>query len=285
MRPHGLLGLALLLQLMIVAGPAWAGPPFQTDDPEPVDFRHYEFYVFGGTDGTPVESDPLGPAFEANWGAAPNLQLHVIVPFGAVVPSNNPRYFPAGTGRSAYGLTDTELGAKYRFVKETKRRPQVGTFPMIETPTGSYSNGLGVGKVWYKLPVWLQKGFGPWTTYGGAGETVIPQTGYRNFAYGGWLVQRDLGKKLTLGAELYSHGAEGFATAQTRRATMLDLGGYYYFRNPGFQLLFCYGHSVAGQSETYGYAGLYWTWGNSKSHESKEKSLLGNLRPAYSSGR
>jgi hypothetical protein len=283
--PRGLLRLALLLQLIIVSDPAWAGPPFQTDDPEPVDFRHYEFYVFGGTDGTPVETDPLGPAFEANWGAAPNLQLHVIVPFGAVVPSNNPRYFPAGMGPSAYGFTDTELGAKYRFVKETKHRPQIGTFTMIEVPTGSYSKGLGVGKVWYKLPLWAQKSFGPWTTYGGAGETVVPQTGYRNFAYGGWLVQRDLGKKLTLGMEVFSHGAEGFATAQTRSATMLDLGGYYYFRNPGFQLLFCYGHTVAGQSETYGYMGLYWTWGNAKGDENKGKSLLGKLRPSYSSGR
>jgi hypothetical protein len=25
--------------------------------------------------------------------------------------------------------------------------------------------------------------------------------------------------------------------------------------------LFCYGHSVAGQTENYAYAGMYWTWG------------------------
>ncbi len=61
-----------------------------------------------------VETDPLGPAFEANWGAAPNLQLHIILPFGAILPSNNPAYFPAGVGPSAYGLTDMELGAKYQ---------------------------------------------------------------------------------------------------------------------------------------------------------------------------
>lgn len=44
----------------------------------------------------------------------------------------------------------------------------------------------------------------------------------------------------------------------------MDFGGYYYFKNPGFQLLFCYGHAVAGLPETYAYVGLYWTWGNSK---------------------
>ena len=24
------------------------GPPYQTDDPVPVDLHHYEFYIFGG---------------------------------------------------------------------------------------------------------------------------------------------------------------------------------------------------------------------------------------------
>ena len=166
--------ITLFLLFSLAAANLWAGPPFQTDDPEPVEFRHYEVYVFGGSDGTPVETDPVGPAFEANWGAAPNLQLHIIMPLGAIVPSNNPLYSPAGVGPNAYGLTDTELGAKYRFVKETKHRPEFGTFTMLEIPTGSYAKGLGVGKVWYKLPVWVQKSWGHWTTYGGAGYQIVP---------------------------------------------------------------------------------------------------------------
>jgi hypothetical protein len=28
--------------------------------------------------------------------------------------------------------------------------------------------------------------------------------------------------------------------------------------------LFCYGHSVAGQTENYAYVGMYWTWGKDK---------------------
>ena len=36
---------------------------------------------------------------------------------------------------------------------------------------------------------------------------------------------------------------------------MVDVGGYYKFRDPGFQLLFCYGHSALGPSEHYGYWG------------------------------
>ncbi len=256
--------LLLLVLLVVTAGDLRAGPPFQTDDPEPIEFRHYEVYLFGTTDGTPVETDPVAPAFEANWGAAPNLHLHIILPFGAILPSNNPRYAPAGIGTKAYGFEDIELGAKYRFIKETKHRPEIGTFTMFEIPTGSYAKGLGVGRVWYKLPVWAQKSWGHWTTYGGAGYQIVPQTGYRNFTYGGWLLQRDIGKKLTLGAEVYSHGAEGIATAQTKSATMIDIGGYYYIRNPGLQILFAYGHTAFGQTENYAYLGLYHTWGSDK---------------------
>ena len=252
----------IVLILEVCGTPIFAGPPFQTDDPEPVDFRHYEFYVFGAVDGTPAEIDPTGPAAEFNWGAAPRLQIHVVFPLGAIIPSNNPSYLPGGTGPSAYGITDTELGVKFEWLKETKHRPMIGTFTMIEIPTGSYSKGLGVGTPWFKLPLWLQKSWGPWTTYGGGGYEIVPQTQYNNFAYEGWLVQRDIGKKLTLGIEVFHHGAEGYAAPQIRASTLLDTGGYYYFRNPGFQLLFCYGHSVAGMTENYAYVGLYWTWGS-----------------------
>src|SRR6185437_16229344 len=57
------------------------GPPYQTDDPVPVDLHHYEFYIFGLADGTPVEMDSAGPAFEFNWGAIPRVQLHAVLPF------------------------------------------------------------------------------------------------------------------------------------------------------------------------------------------------------------
>ena len=256
--------LLTLCALFIAVLSAYAGPPFQTDDPEPVDFRHYEFYVFGNADGTGVEMDTSVPAVEFNWGILPNTQFHIIIPAGSVMPSNNVSYFPSGTGPSAFGMEDIEIGVKYRWISETKYRPMIGTFTMIEAPTGNYNLGLGVGKVWWKLPLWMQKSFGPWTTYGGAGEEIVPQTGFKNFPYGGWLVQRDIGKKWTLGTEIYSHGAEGPTTPQLRATTLVDFGGYYYFKNPGFQLLFCYGHEIAGQPETYAYLGLYWTWGNSK---------------------
>jgi hypothetical protein len=260
-----------------VAAPLlWAqGPPYQTDDPVPVDLHHYEFYIFGGMDGTTAEIDSTGPAIEFNWGAIPRVQLHAILPLGAIAPSNNPIYLPGGTGPKAFGLTDMELGTKIAFIKESKYVPQIGAFTMFEIPTGSYGKGLGVGKVWYKLPIWLQKNAGPWTFDGGAGYQVVPQTGYRNFPYTGWLVKRKLSERLELGVELFAHGREGFAAAQTEASAMIDLGGYYHFKNhPGEQFLFAYGHSVAGQTENYAYVGMYWTWGKDAKKDSAQNDWL-----------
>jgi hypothetical protein len=255
-----------LLVFIVAAAPLWAqaGPPFQTDDPTPVDYGHYEAYIFGTVDGTPVELDPVAPAFEFNWGAIPNIQLHAILPFGAAIPLNNPVYAPAGQGPSAYGLTDMELGVKYGFIHQTKHRPQVGSFTMFEIPTGSYSRGLGIGKVWYKLPLWVAKDIGPWSLDGGAGYVVNPQTGYRNFPYGGFLVKRVVNERLELSMELFSHAPEGPVAPQYQASTMIDTGGYYHFKTPGLQLLFAYGHSIAGQTENYAYLGLYKTWGKDK---------------------
>jgi hypothetical protein len=251
------------------------GPPYQTDDPVPVDYKHYEFYIFGAADGTPVEMDSVGPAFEFNWGVVPRVQIHAILPWGVISPRNNPIYAPAGQGPTLFGLTDMELGAKIAYIKESKYVPQIGTFTMFELPTGNYDKGLGVGKVWYRLPLWLQKNFGKWLLDGGAGETVVPQTSYHDFPYGGFLVKKELSERLELGAEVFSHGGEGNATPQTQASTLIDVGGYYHFKhNPNEQFLFCYGHSVAGQTENYAYVGMYWTWGKDDKKPDTDKALL-----------
>ena len=241
---------------------AYAGPPFQTDDPEPVDFKHYEAYLFSASDTTSVGSFYFGPAFEFNWGAVPDVQLHMVIPAATFVGTPGPR---------AFGIGDTELGVKYRFVHEKKFRPEFGIFPFLELPTGSARAGLGNGRVWERLPVWAQKSAGPWTTYGGAGEVLNSAPGMRDFAFAGWLVQRDIGKRWTLGTEVFYHQAEGAAALSTGESTLIDAGGYYYIKKPGFQVLFMAGHSVAGQTET-AYLGLYWTWG--KDSDAKSTGLM-----------
>ncbi|HEY4899880.1 MAG TPA: hypothetical protein VIH91_03565, partial [Terriglobales bacterium] len=112
---------ALLFLVILTGSKLWAqGPPYQTDDPVPVDLHHYEFYIFGSADGTPVEMDSSGPAFEFNWGALPRVQVHAILPWGVAAPLNNPVYLPSGSGPTEFGLTDMELGVKIAFIKEGK---------------------------------------------------------------------------------------------------------------------------------------------------------------------
>jgi len=255
--------LAAALVAFFASTTAHAGPPFQTDDPDPVEFRHFEMYAFELSDGTGKNAGGTAlevPAYEVNYGVVPNVQLHLVLPMTA-------SFAPSG-GPTNFGIGDSELGAKVRFVKETKRIPEIGIFPFFELPSGNASKGLGVGATWYRMPLWLQKSWGPsekqWTSYGGGGEVVNSAAGYANgykdYPFSGLLVQRQLSNKLTLGAELFGHGAEGAAATSTRAATMLDLGGIYEFK-PGFYLLFAAGRSVYGQPETYTYLSLYWTWG------------------------
>lgn len=263
----------LMLAMLACPKTIFAGPPFQTDDPEPIDYRNFEFYTFGTADRTTFETDTTGPAAEFNWGALPNVHLHIIVPLAAIIPTDN-------TEPKEVGLGDIETGVKFRFIQESKRRPMVGTFVMFELPTGDASKTLGVGKTWYKVPLWAQKSWGHWTTYGGGGETLYKNSpGYANYPFAGGLLQRDIGKKWTLGGELFYHGAEGSGTPLNKNATMLDFGGYYKFRDPGFQLLFAYGHTIAGQSETYAYVGLYWTWGHKDDKDNPPTSALNRHSP------
>src|SRR5579863_9151401 len=137
----GTLALAVFLFLLVIASKsALAGPPFQTDDPQPIDYKNYEFYTFASSDGTGAETDTVTPGFEFNWGALPNVHLHIIVPAAGIYPADGPR---------AFGVGDIELGIKYRFVQESKRRPMIGTFVMFEVPSGNAEKGLGVGRTWY----------------------------------------------------------------------------------------------------------------------------------------
>ncbi len=233
---------------LAAAAAAWAGPPFLTDDPEPVELHHWEAYIFSSLDATPGGSAVQGPAVEFNLGAARELQLHLVVPLATASPSG---------GTTTHGLGDVEMGVKYRFVDETARRPQIGTFPMVELPTGDVHRGLGNGRPWARLPVWVQKSWGPWTTYGGVGYVVNRAPGQRSYPFAGWLLQRVLSRRLTLGGEVWRQGvtADG-----GRSATILNGGGYYNF-TPGFSLLFSAGRTVIGEPHTVAYLGLYWTGG------------------------
>jgi hypothetical protein len=190
MRWLGSLGLVVLA----VSSKASAGPPYVTDDPEPVEYRHWEMYLasqsFHDKDGW----TGTAPHFEVNYGIVPDVQLHVIAPLAYSIPDAGPR---------AYGYGDTELGVKFRFVQERTWVPMIGTFPFLEVPSGSRSEGLGNGTAQVFVPVWLQKTVGPWQTYGGAGVWIDTGQRDRHWWYFGWQAQRQVFQWLAIGAEVF----------------------------------------------------------------------------------
>jgi hypothetical protein len=245
------LPLVFLMFTSLLAKTMFAGPPFLTDDPEPVPFKNFEIYLFSTVDATRKSTNGTGPAFEFNVGALPNLQVHLILPLAFTAPQGGP---------GAYGLGDMEFGLKYRFIQEADYRPMVGVFPLLEIPTGDANLGLGNGQAWGKLPLWLQKSWEPWTTYGGGGYAIDPAPGQRNYYFGGWLLQRDFGERLTLGGEIFGQGK---SSDDTRSFAVFNLGGFFKI-TPDFQILFSGGHTLAGGEHTIAYLGLYLTGGFGK---------------------
>jgi hypothetical protein len=225
-----------------------AGPPFLTDDPEPVDLGHLELYLFSMGGRIPGESSGFGPALEFNYGLLPDTQFHLIVPYAYDRTQGLP---------SQGGFGDTEVGIKYRFLHEAGGLPQIGIFPFVEIPTGDADKRLGAGHTRVYLPVWAQKAWGPWTTYGGYGWWRNPGDGNRNWTYAGWLLQRDLGEKLTLGAEAFRTTA---MTWTGQASTGFNMGGQVNL-SAKHHFLFSAGRNVTGETQTYFYLGYQLTAG------------------------
>ena len=233
---------------LVMAGVAYAGPPFLTDDPEPVELHHWEVYLATQQSHSSDGWAGTAPHFEVNYGVLPDMQLHLIAPWVYDRPSGGPSH-------SGYG--DTELGAKYRFIHETDSLPQVGLFPIVELPTGKSSDGLGNGKTQVFLPVWLQKALGDWTTYGGGGYWVNPGEGNRDYWVAGWEVQRKITESFTAGVELFYRTAD---TDGGRSSVVLNPGGIWNISDT-YHILFSAGHTVQGPSEFEGYLGFQATFG------------------------
>ena len=175
-----------------------AGPPFITDDPEPVDYQHGEFYIASQDFQTSDGWSGTAPHIELNYGVITNVQLHLIAPLAYDAPKN---------GAARYGYGDTELGVKFRFLQETSLLPEAAVFPLAEAPTGDSSRGLGSGQWQAFLPLWLQKSFGHWTIYGGGGYGINPGAGNQNWGFGGAVLQCQVRDNVLVGGEIYHRTA------------------------------------------------------------------------------
>lgn len=201
------------LTLLLTSSSAFAGPPYQTDDPEPVEYGHYELYVAFTQTRTRDDAAGNAPLVELNYGAAPNLHLGI----GVVGAFDKPQQ-----QASRYGFGDIELSLKYRFVQESEHTPMIAFFPSASLPTGNADRGLGNGASELFLPLWFQKNWGSWQINTGGGYRINHAAAAKNSWFFGWQIQKRLNEHLTLGGEMV-HSTE--ETAGQGASTGFNLGG------------------------------------------------------------
>ena len=243
-------GVATLAMLFGVTSATWAGPPFRTDDPEAVEYQHAELYLFYQQTLAAEGRTGVLPAFEFNYGVYENVQLHLVAPAAFSTPS--------GLGATR-GYGDTELGVKWQLNEESETMPMVGIFPLVELPTGNSDKGLGNGHTQVFIPVWLQKKWGDFQTYGGGGYWINNGADNRNYWFVGWQAQYQVSEHVTLGAEIFHTTGQ---VADQGASTGFNVGGFYNFDEHN-HLLFSAGKGVQNAAETNrvsSYAGYQYTF-------------------------
>lgn len=220
--------------------PLLAGPPFATDDPVPVEYRHWEFYLASQFSRSGGERAGTLPHAEINYGILPETQVHLIAPMEYVKGDYDEE--------TRYGYGSTEAGVKLRLLREGGWYPQVATFPLVLLPTDSPRIDPDP-KTRYFFNIWMQKGFDAWTSYGGGGYWINPGAGNRNFWFFGWLLQRQVTERLALGGEIT------WASPDTEGADPVsgwNLGGVWDLTG-NLHLLFSGGTTFTRPRETTGY--------------------------------
>lgn len=223
------------LAFMGAAAPALAGPPYLTDDPVPTDTGHWEIYAFTAGEGRRSTLDQ-DAGFDLNHGAVKDVQLTATLPLSF---SHEPlEGWRSGTG-------DVELGVKYRFLHDEKRGISAAIFPRAIVPTAAHSPGE---KTRFLLPLWVGKDFANGTSlFGGGGYMINPGAVNRDFWQAAVAVTHDLGKQISLGAEVTRQGPDMVdGTAQTRAGfgAIVQLSDHY-------ALLFSGGPTWADRKTNY----------------------------------
>lgn len=223
---------------MMLVGPALAGPPYVSDDPEPTDYQHFEIYSFNN--GTATREGTSGEAgIDFNYGAAPDLQLTATLPAGFDTPAGS---------KTSMGLGNVELAAKYRFLHQESFGWDVSVFPRVFLPSGS--SKIGDDFASFLLPIWAQKDFGGgWSTFGGGGCQISSQTSH-NFCIAGVVLTYQVLPKLQIGPEFFHQTADASGTPAT---SSIGFGARYDL-NDTYHLLGYVRRGIQNETETDRYS-------------------------------
>jgi hypothetical protein len=220
---------ATFLFVVLLPAVALAGPPFETDDPEPPEYRHYEVYLVTQYDQEVGQRVETLPRVEINYGLMPNVQLSFAT-----------EHSWAGGLEGSARFGTSEAGLKMRFLQETNSRPQLAFYPSIVW-SGESSQDTGA-RVFF--PLWAQKSWGRSTIYGGGGRWHNPGPLNRDFWFTGAAMLQQLSDNLTLGAELFHSTAD---TVGGGGSTGFNIGGIRAL-GEGHSVLFSAGRSSTARS-------------------------------------
>ncbi len=227
---------------LLAIGLAQAGPPFVTDDPEPPPPGGWEINVPFILERTPGQTEMDAPLFDFNYGL-PDVQLKLEIPVRIVHSDNN------GT---AVGAGDLLLGVKWRFFNNEQSQLQLGIYPQLLLPTGDQARDLGEGRPAFVLPLVAQKSWDKWTIYGNVGYWWQTAAETRNYVYIGAVLEREIGERLTLGAELFGNSPK---ERGGRSDFAFNIGGTWKVSNH-INLLFAGGRDIVGDTSAMAYIGL-----------------------------
>lgn len=217
-----------------VSSPALAGPPYVTDDPEPTDTGHFEIYGFAS--GTETDASHGGDTgIDFNYGAAEDLQLTAVIPISYEKPDDH---------RTFGGVGNVEFAAKYRFLHQDDFGWDVSAFPAVNLP--SFSARLGESHASFQLPIWAQKDFGAWSTFGGGGCALNNGSGSQDYCFAGWALTRQVLPSLNIGAEIYHQTAD---TRGGKASTGLGLGVIYDL-STNYHLMASFGPGIQNAAQT-----------------------------------
>ena len=225
---------------------AQGGPPYYTTDPGTPGDKNWEInlgympFLYNGASTTHT------PDLDVNYGVGERIQLTYE---GAWLRVKN------GADPAKYGLSQDQLGLKWRFYDSDEKGLGISVFPQlsINNPDHSVQRGIVPPGASLLLPMEFTKKLGP--------VDVNWELGYNLVHKGpdGWIaglaVGHDVTKKLEVDAEFFGLGTwDGSNNQQT-----FDAGARYKLRPP-FILLVMAGRSVAparnGQPFFVGYFGM-----------------------------
>ena len=240
---HAMWSAVVLTAVFGLVVPGAAGPPFVTDDPDTPEPGGWEINLPVVLEREGAGSEIEGPVFDVNYGLRSNVQLMVE---GGILTLRPER------GRSVSGMADMAVGLKWRFLDEQGGWPALALYPQVSLPTGDEERGLGDGRPAYVLPLVVSRSFGRWTLFGNVGRVVQTVDGGRDYWFHGLVVEREIGDRLSLAAEVYGNSPYEWGE---RSVTAFNVGGTLRVTDR-YGLLFSAGRGLSGGPDTTVYLGL-----------------------------